>query len=447
MLVKRVIENEAFNASRMAEKSKDHGKKVTARTKKERRAKCYICRERGHVFWNCENKKRIAGVELQEETVETTNQNDAEKVKYPEKVHVIADYMIEGTNDETWNEVWYVSSTYKHHMRPRRMLFKRLQYKFKMIGKEENEKKFIFSYGLGDATVKTRDGDMVISNVQYTPEVSLNILSYDLLEEQGYAVKINNNICSLKYMFDEKKEGTEKSQEKETNEEVYGPKDVVSEHNKFLDNYFESIDPKEDCSLVKGLEDLKWDRNEIHDYVDEEYISWNGSLYALKVNSFARFLSFMNLVTKDNLVYKHWEVFSKKYAEMLKWFYLVYLNYDVLDKIPPVIGTIASLQGLTNGEEEAVKDCYKRFIDMTQVYYETAKMPWHKKPKDEVVESSWTASVKDPQGKDQEDAEIEESQNADMDSKTRFGVRLESNEEEEAEEASSTDGNDFEVIA
>ncbi|GKB93806.1 hypothetical protein Tco_0979943, partial [Tanacetum coccineum] len=41
-------------------------------------------------------------------------------------------------------------------------------------------------------------------------------------------------------------------------------------------------DPKEDCSLVKGLEDLKWDRNEIHDYVDEEYISWNGSLYALK---------------------------------------------------------------------------------------------------------------------------------------------------------------------
>ena len=107
-----------------------------------------------------------------------------------------------------------------------------------------------------------------------------------------------------------------------------------------MDDYFESIDPKEECSLVNGLEDLRWDRNDTQDYVDEEYISWNGSLYALKVNSFARFLSFMNLLKKDNLIYKNWEVFSKKYVEMLKWFYLVYLNYDMLEKIPPVVGVM-----------------------------------------------------------------------------------------------------------
>ena len=39
-------------------------------------------------------------------------------------------------------------------------------------------------------------------------------------------------------------------------------------------------------------------------------------------------------------MYKNWEVFSKKYVEMLKWFYLVYLNYDRLEKIPPVIGVM-----------------------------------------------------------------------------------------------------------
>ena len=49
---------------------------------------------------------------------------------------------------------------------------------------------------------------------------------------------------------------------------------------------------------MKGLKDLTWDRKDTQDYVDEEYISWNGSLYALKVNSFARFLSFVNLLKK-----------------------------------------------------------------------------------------------------------------------------------------------------
>ncbi|GKG26603.1 ARID DNA-binding domain-containing protein, partial [Tanacetum coccineum] len=155
---------------------------------------------------------------------------------------------------------------------------------------------------------------------------------------------------------------------------------------KFLDEYFESIDQKEEVSLVKGLEKLKWDRDDVHDYVDEEYISWNGSLYAIKVNSFSRFLSFMDLMKKDSMVYKHWDIFSKKYVEMLKWFYLVYLNYDRLDEIPPVVGvmeinllslhkivdnlvtlgdkwkTIASLQGLAEDDQEAIKGCYKRFI-------------------------------------------------------------------------------------
>ena len=92
-------------------------------------------------------------IEVQQET---ENQIEAEEANFLEKVHVIADYMVEGSNDKTWNEVWYVGNNYKCHMGPRRKLFKKVQYKFKMIGKEENEKKFIFSYGIGDATVNTK---------------------------------------------------------------------------------------------------------------------------------------------------------------------------------------------------------------------------------------------------------------------------------------------------
>ncbi|GKD04631.1 ARID DNA-binding domain-containing protein [Tanacetum coccineum] len=110
--------------------------------------------------------------------------------------------------------------------------------------------------------------------------------------------------------------------------------------------------------------------------------------------------------------------------------------------------TIANLQGLTKDDGEAVKGCYKKFIDMVQVYYETAKMPWYeKKPKEDVVESSsGNARVKDPQGKEKDDAGIEEALEEDMNKKTQFGVRLEGNMEEEAEEGSTTDSNDFVVI-
>ncbi|GJY27481.1 ARID DNA-binding domain-containing protein [Tanacetum coccineum] len=292
MLLEKMKEIEAFNASRVSAKARNQGK-GSASTQKEKRARCYICKIRGHVFWKCPNKKK--------------------------KI---------------------------------------------MNGKAQGES-------------VTEDG----------------------------------------------------------------LKDVVNEHNKFLDKYFESIEPKDEGSLVKGLEELEWDRKDVHDYVDEEYISWNGSLYSLKCS-----------------------------------FYLVYLNYDMLEKIPPVVGvmeinllslhkivdslggylcvtlgdkwkTVASIQGLTDDDDgEAIKGCYRKFIDMVQVYCETAKKTWfEKEPKGNVVgSSSGDARVKDPQGKDKDEAgkALEE----DMNKKSKFGVSLEGNLEKEAEEGSVTDSNDLEVI-
>ncbi|GKD01645.1 ARID DNA-binding domain-containing protein, partial [Tanacetum coccineum] len=168
--------------------------------------------------------------------------------------------------------------------------------------------------------------------------------------------------------------------------------------------YWKCQNKEEEISLVKGLEELKWNKEDEQDYVDDEYISWNGSLYALKVNSLSRFVSFMDLLKKDSLVYKNWEIFSTKFVDMLKWFYLVHLNYERLDMIPPRVGvmeinllslhkiignlggylcvtlgdkwkTVASLQGLTDEDGEAMRDCYKRFIDLVQVYCETAERP------------------------------------------------------------------------
>nr|GEZ52034.1 ARID DNA-binding domain-containing protein [Tanacetum cinerariifolium] len=184
MLLEKMKEIKAFNASRVSAKARDHGEGSTS-TQKEKRARCYICKTRGHVFRKCPNKQKKALFKKQKGIVKPTFKKAAEKVKYAEKVHVITDYMIEGTSEATWNEIRYVSSAYKQHMCPTRSLFKRLKYKFEMIGKEETKKKFIFSYGIGDVTMEAREGNFLIPNVHYTPEVTLNILSYDLLEEQG----------------------------------------------------------------------------------------------------------------------------------------------------------------------------------------------------------------------------------------------------------------------
>nr|GFA92397.1 bulb-type lectin domain-containing protein [Tanacetum cinerariifolium] len=229
--------------------------------------------------------------------------------------------------------------------------------------------------------------------------------------------------------------GKGKAQEESSTEDD-GLKNVVTEHNKYLDEYFESIEPKEEVSLVKGLEELKWDRDDVQDYVDEEYISWNGTLYALKVNSFSRIDEIPPVVgvMEINLLSLH------KIIDNLGGYLCVTLGEKWK--------TVAGLQGLTYDDGEAIRDCYKKFIDMVQVYYETAEKPWYeRKPKNDVVESSsGNAMVKDPQGKNKDKAGKEEALEEDMNMKTPFGVRLEGNMEEEAEQGSITDSNDFEVI-
>nr|GEV69409.1 ARID DNA-binding domain-containing protein [Tanacetum cinerariifolium] len=139
MLRRKVKEIKAYNASnvRAAIKEKENGK---ATTRKEKKARCYVCRKRGHIFWKCPNKKNRTIVEVpakDNNSKKPTVMRTEEKLKYPKRVHVITDYMIEGTYYSNWDNIW-----------------------FRMEGTEESEKKFIFSYGIGEATVETKDRKM-----------------------------------------------------------------------------------------------------------------------------------------------------------------------------------------------------------------------------------------------------------------------------------------------
>nr|GEY86808.1 ARID DNA-binding domain-containing protein [Tanacetum cinerariifolium] len=57
------------------------------------------------------------------------------------------------------------------------------------VNRLESQRKFLFTYGIGEVLIKDGGHGLLVPGVHYAPEVTLNILSLDLLEKQGYEVK------------------------------------------------------------------------------------------------------------------------------------------------------------------------------------------------------------------------------------------------------------------
>nr|GEW37471.1 ARID DNA-binding domain-containing protein [Tanacetum cinerariifolium] len=325
MLNEKMKEIEAFNSllACTAFKRKD------VKTRKEKRARCFICKERGHALWKCHNKK---------------NKNKGETLK------ALAE--------------------------------KRSKYPERVLDVEEDERKFIFSYGIGEARIETKVGALIIPNVHYTPEITMNVLSMEQLENQGYIVTYEHNRCVIKYMFDEEK-GVEDVQE-DSMMDCEDSARMIESHNKFLDEYFElidpKIDPKEECSLIRAMEDLKMEKEDFHDYIDDEYLSMNGTLYAMK-DVLGKLPPVIG-VTKVDLLGLY------KFMDNLGG----YMNVSFNNKW----NEIAKLLGVTQENQYVIKECYKEYIGMAKIYYEEAKRTKQEKPRDVVGKGSGTARIKGP---------------------------------------------------
>ncbi|GJW42556.1 ARID DNA-binding domain-containing protein [Tanacetum coccineum] len=312
-----------------------------------------------------------------------------DSLKYPERVHVTTDYLVEGSDKGNWNNIWYVSSVYKRHMSPMKHLFKRMIQRFKVEGTEEKEKKFLISYGVGEAFVETNEGRITVSNVLFTPEITLNILSLDQLEEQGYMVSYGDNNCRIKYMFDNMEEAVEQETTIEEEDEESSLKATTIS---WMDGYFRSLDLNEECSLIKGMEDLKMNKEDVHDYVDNEYLSLNGTLYVMK-DVLGELPPVIGVIRIDLLgLYKFVDVLGG------------YMNVTFNDKWYQV----AKFLGLAYEHHETVKEVYKEYIGMVKIYYEEAKRSRHGEPGDVAVNCRGTAGKERPQADARIDAEVEE---------------------------------------
>nr|GEV12074.1 ARID DNA-binding domain-containing protein [Tanacetum cinerariifolium] len=108
--------------------------------------------------------------------------------------------------------------------------------------------------------------------VSYTPEVTLNILSLELLEKQGFEM-YENNTCSLVYMF------------KDLKGHSFNEDRLRVMHNKYLEEHFEALDGSAEQNKTLGLISMQ-----------DDVIEIKRTLYSTKVTTFNEYVAFLNLV-------------------------------------------------------------------------------------------------------------------------------------------------------
>ncbi|GJT14805.1 ARID DNA-binding domain-containing protein [Tanacetum coccineum] len=255
-------------------------------------------------------------------------------LKYPESIHFFTKCMIKGTDHANWDDIWYLSNQIDKHLCYKLESFCNIKEDFS-VNRLENQRKFLFTYGIGKVLIKDGGHGLLVPGVHYAPEVTLNILSLDLLKKQGYEVKYENSRCSLAYMFDSK----------------------------------ESQNMEEDLIKIKG------------------------NLYSTKVQTFNDYVTFLNLIKHDDLVSQEWDFFRNKFNKVVKWFYNHYLERSIPGPIPPTIkgiqihlfdlyklmegsggylsvhllqefDTIGEILGLSKGNGEDIKECYMKYLDV-----------------------------------------------------------------------------------
>ncbi|GKA41035.1 hypothetical protein Tco_0733628 [Tanacetum coccineum] len=218
-------------------------------------------------------------------------------IKYPKSIHFETKCMLKGTDQEKF-----------------------------IANKLDDQKKFLFTYGLGEVVINNGDKGYLIPGVSYAPEVTLNILSLELLEKQGFDIMYENNTCSLVYMF------------KDPKGQSFNEDKLRIMHNKHLEEYFESLDRCTEQNKPVGLVSM-----------EDDVIEIKGTLYSTRVTTFNEYVGFLNLVKQDEIVSQEWTNHKQ-------------------------FGTIGEILGLSKQNGEEIKRCYINYLDVFTSYYKTARV-------------------------------------------------------------------------
>ncbi|GKE29791.1 hypothetical protein Tco_1445175, partial [Tanacetum coccineum] len=138
---------------------------------------------------------------------------------------------------------------------------------------------------MGEIVIKDGSNGYLIPGVHYAPEITLNILSINLLKQQGFDIIFEGDRCTLEYMF-KKQKGQNMDVDK-----------MRQRHNDYLDDYFESMDKERierEGEMPRLMEDT--DSSEVH--------------------TFHEFVAFLNLIKRDDIISKDWDAYIKRFDKM-----------------------------------------------------------------------------------------------------------------------------------
>ncbi|GJX56898.1 hypothetical protein Tco_0286795 [Tanacetum coccineum] len=165
-------------------------------------------------------------------------------LKYPESIHFSTTCMIKDTDLANWDDIWYVSNRIDRHVYYKLDFFYNIKEVF-LVKELENQRKLLFTYGIGEVLIEDGGQGCLVPRVHYAPEVTLNILSIDLLEKQGFKVKYDGKRSTLSRMFNNKEI------------QFFDEDKMRTMQNKYIEDYFESLTKKnkgikEDLIKIKG---------------------------------------------------------------------------------------------------------------------------------------------------------------------------------------------------
>nr|GEU53045.1 ARID DNA-binding domain-containing protein [Tanacetum cinerariifolium] len=208
--------------------------------------KCFRCKQKGHIvkFFSEHNKKEDIAAKTDMSNFARERKEDFKPnkpsvmLKYLESIHFSTTCIIKGTDHANWDDIWYISNQTDKHLCYKLDSFCNIKEGFS-VNKLENQMKFLFTYGIGEVLIKDDGQGYLVLGVYYAPKVTLNILSIDLLEKQGYEIKYEGNRCSLVYMFNNKES------------QKFNEDRMRTMHNQYLEEYFESLDAIMDEDLIQ----------------------------------------------------------------------------------------------------------------------------------------------------------------------------------------------------
>ncbi|GJX93790.1 ARID DNA-binding domain-containing protein [Tanacetum coccineum] len=323
------------------------------------------------------------------------------------------DFMIEGTDEGNWDRIWHVSKNIKRHVCSNKNLFGKLKEKFS-VKKLQEKGKILFIHGIREINMRFGKEIICIPGVQYTPDVTLNILSANQLEAQGVELIFKNNKCRSVYMF------------RDPANCKFNENKLIMMQNKYMNDYYKLLEEDSDYKEEKSEKKINWTKKcyrceDFGHYAYEcptknktTYVGYipedgdcvyvKGVFYPTKVSSFNEYVSFLDLIKNDDLVSQEWDIFRNKFNNAFRWFYDVYLKREMPGPIPPKINGIeihlmdlykiveslggflsvyfakefsyiAEMVGVSFDYGEEVKDCYKKYLDVFKCYYNTARVP------------------------------------------------------------------------